>query len=355
MQKLERYRTLFESCAVDGIWLTGEVNRKYCTGADIAEGMTLLTQNAAYYFTDSRYLEDAERSLPGFTVQKVDTEHPYVKLLGEAIAAQNVQKLGFEEDELTAGQYRKYQKELPVELVPMQKELSSFRQVKTERELAYIRKAQAITDETFTFLLGRIREGMTERELKAELICSLYRLGSEGPSFDPIVLFGENTSKPHGVAGERTLGKGEFITLDFGCRCGGYCSDMTRTLSFGEPTAEMREIYALVLRAQEAAIAATRAGVPGCEIDGVARKIITDAGYGEYFGHGYGHGVGLKIHEAPFCNKTYEKPLPVGAVCSAEPGVYLPGKFGVRIEDMVVIREGGVENLTASPKNLIIL
>ncbi len=355
MEKLERYRTLLSESGVNGLWLVGEVNRKYCTDAAIAEGMALLTEKSAFYFTDSRYLEDAERLLPGFTVQKADHEHPYAKLMREAIEAQGVTKLGFEEDELTAGQYRSFQEALPVELIPMQKELSSFRQVKTERELAFIRAAQRITDETFAFLLDRIREGMTERQLKAELICSLYRLGSEGPSFDPIVLFGENTSKPHGVAGERALKKGDFITMDFGCRCGGYCSDMTRTVSFGEPTREMREIYELVLRAQESAISATRAGVKGCEVDGVARSIITEAGFGEYFGHSYGHGVGLKIHEAPFCSKSWEKPLPVGAVCSAEPGVYLPGKFGVRIEDMVVIREDGVENLTASPKNLIIL
>ncbi len=355
MLKLERYRTLLSSAGVDGIWLVGDVNRRYCTGASIAEGMALLTQSAAYYFTDSRYLEDAECSLEGYCVRRVDAEHPYVFRLREAIGEQNIRKLGFEEDELTAGQYRDFSEALSAELLPMQKDLSSFRQIKTEEELSCIRAAQAITDETFRLLLDRVRLGMTERELKAELICTLYRLGSEGPSFDPIVLFGEKTSMPHGVAGERTLRKGEFITLDFGCRCGGYCSDMTRTVSFGEPTEQMREVYEIVLRAQETAISVTRAGIPGSDVDGAARKIIADAGYGEYFGHSYGHGVGLKIHEAPFCSPSWKNPLPVGAVCSAEPGIYLPGKFGVRIEDLVIIREDGVENLTASPKNLIIL
>ena len=355
MLNLERYQSLLAHNELDAVWLVGPVNRRYCTGSEIAEGMALITKQAAFFFTDSRYIEDAERSLPGVTVQMVDAEHSYACLLQKTVREQKLHALGFEEEELTAGQYRTYSEALPVTLKPMQKELSSFRQVKTEEELACIRAAQAITDKTFFELLEKIRPGMTERELKAELLCCLYRLGSEGPSFDPIVLFGEKTSMPHGVAGDKKLESGSFITLDFGCRVSGYCSDMTRTLAFGSVTEEMREVYELVLRAQEYAISVTRAGVPGCEVDGAARKIIREAGYGDCFGHGYGHGVGLKIHEAPFCNTRYQEPLPAGAVCSAEPGVYLPGRFGVRIEDMVVIREDGVENLTQSPKKLLIL
>ena len=166
---------------------------------------------------------------------------------------------------------------------------------------------------------------------------------------------GPNTSLPHGVAGERVIREGDFITMDFGAQYQGYCSDMTRTVAVGYATEEMEKIYNIVLEAQLAALAISKAGVPGKDIDGAARKVITDAGYGPYFGHGYGHGVGLEIHESPSPSGRNENPMPVGAVCSAEPGIYLPGKFGVRIEDVVIFQPDGHENITASPKNLIIV
>ena len=166
---------------------------------------------------------------------------------------------------------------------------------------------------------------------------------------------GPNTSLPHGVAGDRVIQAGDFVTMDFGASYKGYCSDMTRTVAVGFATDEMKKVYDVVLKAQESAIAATKAGVPGKEIDAVARKVITDAGYGENFGHGYGHSLGLEIHEAPNTNTSNPDPMPVGAVCSAEPGIYLPGKFGVRIEDVVIIKEDGCEDITKSPKHLIVV
>ena len=188
-----------------------------------------------------------------------------------------------------------------------------------------------------------------------ELIAALYRNGSDGLAFPPIVVAGPNSSMPHGVAGHRVIEEGDFLTMDFGAKLKGYCSDMTRTVAIGYATDKMKEVYDTVLQAQLAGIAATRAGVCGCEVDSAARQVIAEAGYGAYFGHGYGHSLGIEIHEAPNCNPSGKTPLPVGAVCSAEPGIYLPGEFGVRIEDVVIVTADGCKNITKSPKELIIL
>ena len=196
---------------------------------------------------------------------------------------------------------------------------------------------------------------MTELELQAELIYCLYKNGATGLAFDPIVVSGPNTSLPHGVAGERVIREGDFITMDFGASYMGYCSDMTRTVAVGFATEEMKTVYNTVLKAQLAGLAISKAGVPGADIDEAARSVIRDAGYGDYFGHGYGHSLGLEIHEAPNPNAKNPEPMPMGAVASAEPGIYLPGKFGVRIEDTCVYLEDGVEILTGSPKELIVI
>jgi len=183
----------------------------------------------------------------------------------------------------------------------------------------------------------------------------MLRFGAMRMSFDPIVASGPNGSRPHAIPGPRKIQRGEFVTMDFGCVYGGYCSDMTRTVAIGEPTEEMKKVYHIVLEAQLAGIAAARAGVPGKSIDAAARKVIEEAGYGEYFGHGYGHSVGIEIHESPNANTRDESLMPVGAAVSAEPGIYLPGKFGVRIEDVTILTENGCIDITQSPKELIIL
>ena len=186
-------------------------------------------------------------------------------------------------------------------------------------------------------------------------VYNMLKNGSEGNSFDPIVITGSKTSLPHGVPGDKVIQSGDFVTMDFGSIKHGYCSDMTRTVAVGSASEEMRNVYDTVLRAQLAGIAAVRAGVPGREIDAAARKVISDAGYGKYFGHGFGHSLGLDIHEWPNANPSGETPMPAGAVCSAEPGIYIPGRFGVRIEDVMVIREGGAEIITKAPKELVVL
>ena len=354
MKNLDKYLSLLGG-EVDGLLLTSRYSRHYGAEFDIAEGVAIVTAGGCRYFTDSRYIESAENNLKGFEVKMVDRDHSYFKLLNEAIADFGVTVLGYEENYLTVAELMGYEKNLNAKLIPFNKQINGFRGVKEEWELELMRKAQAIADKAFAEVLPRIKTGMTELELQAELIYCMYKNGAHGLSFDPIVVSGPNTSLPHGVAGERVIQEGDFITMDFGVLYYGYCSDMTRTVAVGYATEEMKKVYDTVLQAQLAGIAATKAGVPGKDIDAAARDVITAAGYGPYFGHGYGHSLGLEIHEGPNPNAGNPDPMPENAVASAEPGIYLPGKFGVRIEDVTIYKADGCENITFSPKNLIIV
>ena len=354
MKNLEKYLSLLNG-EVDGLLLTSRYSRHYGAEFDIAEGVAIVTKNGCRYFTDSRYIESAENNIKGFEVLGINQFTGYFARLNDTIADFGVSTLGYEEYYLTVAELMGYEKNLNAKLVPFNKQINGFRGSKEAWELDLMLKAQAITDKAFSEVLTRIKPGMTELELQAELIYCMYKNGGTGLAFDPIVVSGPNTSLPHGVAGDRVIKAGDFVTMDFGASYKGYCSDMTRTVAVGFATDEMKKVYEVVLKAQESAIAATKAGVPGKEIDAVARKVITDAGYGENFGHGYGHSLGLEIHEAPNTNTSNPEPMPVGAVCSAEPGIYLPGKFGVRIEDVVIIKEDGCEDITKSPKHLIVV
>ena len=353
MKNLDKYLSLLDG-EVDGLLLTSRYSRHYGAEFDIAEGVAIVTKAGCRYFTDSRYIESAQAGLKGFEVLDV-AGFGYFKRLNDAIADFGVTTLGFEEAYLTVAEFQGYEKNLNAKLVPCNAQIAAFRAVKEEWELDNMRKAQQIADKAFSEVLPRIKTGMSELELQAELIYCLYKNGAHGLSFDPIVVSGPNSSMPHGVAGERKIQDGDFITMDFGVLYNGYCSDMTRTVAVGYATEEMKTVYNTVLAAQLAGLAITKAGVPGKDIDAAARQVITDAGYGPYFGHGYGHSVGLEIHEAPSPNAKNEGPMPLYAVASAEPGIYLPGKFGVRIEDCVIYTEDGYENLATSPKNLIII
>ena len=320
MKNIEKYLSLLTG-EVDGLLLTSRYSRFYGAEFDIAEGVAIVSKGGCRYFTDSRYIESAEKGIQGFEVIMVDREHPYTGLLNQAIDDFGITNLGYEEDYLTMAEFLRYQELLHAKLTPMNKKINGFRAVKEAWELELMRKAQDIADKAFTEVLTRIHAGMTEKDLRAELIYCLYKNGADGLSFDPIVVSGPNTSLPHGVPGDRVLQAGDFITMDFGVLYQGYCSDMTRTVALGYATEEMKQVYDTVLRAQLAGIAATKAGVPGRDIDGAARQVIADAGYGAYFGHGYGHSLGLEIHEAPSPNVANTEPMPVGAVCSAEPEI----------------------------------
>ena len=354
MKNIEKYLSILDG-EVDGLLLTSRYSRMYGAEFDIAEGVAIVTKAGCRYFTDSRYIESAQNGITGFEVIEVNRENPYTKLLNEAIVEFGVHTLGFEEDYLTVRELMGYEKKLNAKLVPYNGKIYGFRSVKEPWELERMRKAQDITDKAFSEVLTRIRVGMTEKELQAELVYCLLKNGADNMSFDPIVVSGPNTSMPHGVPGDRQIQAGDFITMDFGALYDGYCADMTRTVAVGYVTEEMQKVYDTVLKAQLAGIGVTKAGVKGREVDGAARKVITDAGYGPYFGHGYGHCLGMEVHESPSCNPSGETAMEINMVSSAEPGIYLPGKFGVRIEDVVVFTADGCENITHSPKNLIIV
>ncbi|MBO5317269.1 MAG: aminopeptidase P family protein [Oscillospiraceae bacterium] len=354
MKNIDKYLSLLAQ-EQEGLLLTSRYARFYGAEYDIAEGIAVVTRKGSRYFTDSRYIEAAQNNIRDFEVICTDAAHPYNDLLNEAIEDFGITVLGFEEEYLTVAEYQDLAKNLKAELKPLNKKLAKFRYVKEQWELERMRKAQEITDRAFSDVLPRIKAGMTEKQLQAELVYCVLKNGGDNVSFDPIVVSGPNTSLPHGVPGDRVLQPGDFITLDFGALYQRYCADMTRTVALGYATEEMRKVYDTVLTAQNAAIAATKPGIPGKQIDAVARRIIADAGYGAYFGHGYGHGLGLQIHEDPNCNPAGDVIMEPGMVASSEPGIYLPGKFGVRIEDVVIFTADGCENITTSPKELIIV
>ena len=354
MRNIDKYLSLLND-EVDGLLLTSPYSRYYGAEFEISEGVAVVSKKGCRYFTDSRYIESAEAGIKYFEVLPINQFTGFIQRINDAIEDFGITTLGYEEAYLTVAQYMDYEKNLKAKLVPFNKQISGFRATKEPWEVELMLKAQEITDKAFADVITRIKPGMSELELQAELIYCLYKNGGTGLAFSPIVVSGPNTSLPHGVAGERIIQEGDFVTLDFGASYKGYCSDMTRTVAVGYATEEMKKVYDTVLQAQLAGIAATKAGVIGCEIDAVARKVIADAGYGEYFGHGYGHSLGLEIHEAPNPNPGNKGPMPAGALCSAEPGIYLPGKFGVRIEDVTIVTEEGSINITHSPKNLIIV
>ena len=342
---------------LDGMLLTCEANRFYASGfhSTGTDGVALVTREGNFYFTDSRYIEAAHNKVQDAEIAMTDAAHPYVDLINAAMEKTHVQKLGFEDAYMTVADYRHYSEKLHCQLVPATELLISLRQSKDEEEIQRMIAAQRIAEAALDQIVKEIRPGVTEKEIAARLQYLMLAGGAENMSFDPIVASGPNGSMPHAVPTDRKIQDGDFVTMDFGCIYQGYCSDMTRTVAVGYATDEMKHVYDTVLKAQLTAIAATKAGVPGKDIDGTARKVIADAGYGEYFGHGYGHSLGLEIHENPSPNASNVEPLPAGVVCSAEPGIYLPGKFGVRIEDVVVLQEGGCMDITLAKKDLTIL
>lgn len=355
MDNISAIKHAVSSSEIDALLLKESNDRFYATGFRSSDGTVLITKTEAFFFTDSRYIEAAENSISGADVRLTNGKNKIGDLLNSIISDCGIKKLGIEEESLSHGEYLRLEKELSADLVPAQKIMKDLRQVKSRSEIAAIKSAQEITERVFDDILGIIRPGVTEKELAAEIVYRLLKYGGEQMSFDPIVVTGSKGSMPHGVPGDEAVQPGGFITMDFGCVKHGYCSDMTRTVAVGSVTDEMRTVYETVLAAQIAGISAARAGVTGREIDSTARKVIEDAGYGEFFGHSFGHGIGLDVHEYPNASPGEIRPLPSGAVISAEPGIYIPGLFGVRIEDMLHITEYGCDNLTNAPKNLIIL
>lgn len=339
----------------DGYLITSESNIFYFTGFPCDAALLLVTRGGSHFFTDSRYTEAAQRVIRGVTF--CDTAE-FRERFPAVCAEQDVRRLLVETSELTVREAQKYASILPQTELLYEDDLaflSAFRRRKSADEVEKMTRAQRIAEAALEKTLPLLRPGRTEKEIALELDYTMLRMGAEALSFQTIVVSGENSSLPHGVPGSRVLRDGDFITLDFGAVADGYHSDMTRTFALGHCTDEMRAVYDTVLRAQEAALAVMRPGTTCKDADAAARDVIAAAGYGAYFGHGTGHGVGVQIHERPNVSPRSAETLQTGDVVTAEPGIYLPGKFGVRIEDMVLITEDGYQNFTKADKQLRVL
>ncbi|MCD7845495.1 MAG: aminopeptidase P family protein [Oscillospiraceae bacterium] len=335
--------------------LTDPVSVRYASGFAFTDGAVLIGPDRAWLVTDSRYGEAAAQAVTDMDIVITGAGRTLTAILKDLAAENRFTQLLAEGDRVSHDKWESLEKALGVTLVPAGGLLPTLRASKDEAEVNAILAAQAIAEKALDAVLGLLRPGMTEQQAAAELVYHMYKYGSEANAFDPIVVSGPRTSMPHGVPSDRVIQTGDFVTMDFGAVYNGYCSDMTRTVAVGGATEEMRRVYDTVLEAQLAGIAAARPGVPGRAIDAAARDVIAAAGYGAYFGHSFGHSLGLEIHENPTASPSNNSPMPEGAVISAEPGIYLPGQFGVRIEDMLWLRDGGARNLTTAAKELIIL
>lgn len=341
---------------VDGVLITSGVNRHYLTGMRSSAGHLLITRDGAWAIFDFRYIEAARKTVKDCEVILQDKLEEQLR---ELVKAHNIHTLALEPTYQTIGEMNRFQKMLPqVEFLTddrVDRAILELRKIKDKGELEAIRVAQSITDKSFGEMLNFIRAGLTEQEVAAELEYRMKKNGAGGLAFETICVAGPNSSMPHGVPGGRPLQAGDFLTMDFGAAFEGYCSDMTRTVAIGHVTEEMEKVYHLVLEAQLAAMAKIAPGVSCAAIDAAARDMIYGAGYEGCFGHGLGHSLGLEIHEEPRFSAVSKAACEPGVVMSVEPGIYLPGRFGCRIEDIVVITEKGCEDLTHSPKELIIL
>jgi len=354
LNNIEKIKDALSGKGFGAIILTNQANRLYATGFESSDGVLLVTADSAWFFTDARYIEAAGMAITGAHVQLVTNVEPYAALIKAKLDEREITSVGFEESCVSYAGYLEWTEKLGVELIPVQKVIEGLRAVKTPDDLEQLKKVQRIAEKSFEEIIPLINMDITEKELAAELVYRFLRNGADDISFNPIIVSGAKSSMPHGVPGDVKIGKG-FLTIDFGARLDGWCSDTTRTLCIGDPDEEMVRVYDTVLEAQEAGIRAARAGVSGYDVDLAARLVIEKAGYGEYFGHGFGHELGLEIHETMKASQISKDILPEGAVISAEPGIYLPGRYGVRIEDVIYITKDGCENITNLTKKLIII
>ena len=345
----KRTKHLLETVSADAIVICSPENLQYYSGFTGGEAVLILQTDSLTLFTDSRYFVQAKEEAPDFTLMDMIKTKPTAYLQDFS-----PKTIAFEEDFVSAKTAKTMADGLPdSSWFGIDSEILTQRSVKDETELFCIRKAATLADAAFTHILPMLRPGACERDIALELEWFMRKCGASGVSFPIICASGLRSAMPHGVASEKVLAKGDFVTLDFGCFYRGYASDMTRTLVLGKASAEQKKIYETVLLAQMAALDYLRAGITGKEADAVARNIIAEAGYGDAFGHSLGHGVGLQIHEQPNLSPRSETVLRPGAVVSVEPGIYIEDFGGVRIEDLVMITEDGHENLTHSEKKLL--
>jgi Xaa-Pro aminopeptidase len=351
--RLEKLRTTLEEKGVDAMLVSQPENRRYLSGFTGSAGWLVISSDRAALVTDFRYFEQVGREAPEFELAKIKDR--FGDLLPGLLADLAVSKLGFESQNVTVDELNTWKEAAEgVEWVPLKGTVEAIRAVKDGAEVEALRRSARLTDAAFDHLLQVIKPGMTERQAAWEIESFMRTHGASKVAFDLIVAAGPNGALPHARPGDRVIEEGDPVVFDIGCVIDGYCSDMTRTICLGQPPEKYLAVWDIVLKAQEAAEAGIRAGITGVEADGLARSVIEDAGYGQYFGHGLGHGVGLAVHEEPRASRLWPNALEAGMSLTVEPGIYLPGEFGVRIEDLVIIREEGIDILSHTAKTAVL-
>ncbi len=335
--------------------ITSDISITYLTGFPHSEGYVLVTENESYLLVDFRYIEAAEKAVSSMSV--LSFVNPFDKI-NELLSQTKAESVIIENDAVTLSTFDSFKKQIKAEIRSddrLSKLLGDLRIVKSSLEVEKLKAAQKISEEAYLEVLNFVKVGVTEKEIAARLEYLMKLKGAEKVAFDLITVTGKKTSLPHGVPSDNKVQYGDFITFDIGAVYDSYHSDMTRTVAIGSVSDKQSEIYDIVLKAHYKGLSAVKAGVSGFDVDKAARDVIRDAGYGDCFGHGTGHGVGLEIHEAPYANTKYKELLKEGMTLTVEPGIYIPDEFGVRIEDTVLVTENGFETFATMPKELIIL
>lgn len=353
MLKLQKLRKALQEQNIDGILITNGYNRRYMTGFTGTAGVAIVSQKDAVFITDFRYTEQAAAQVQDFRI--VQHEATILEEIATQVNNMGIKLLGFEKDTVSYGTYELYKNIIQADLVPISGLIEKIRLIKTQQEINIIKVACEIADHAFTHILDFIKPGKTELEVSNELEFFMRKQGATQSSFDTIVASGLRSALPHGVATNKVIEKGDFVTLDFGALYNGYISDITRTVAVGEPSEKLVDMYNAVLASQLLALEKVGPGLTGVQADAIARDYLKEKGYGEAFGHSLGHGIGLEVHEGPGLSMRSNTVLEPGMAVTIEPGVYLPGIGGVRIEDDILITETGNELLTHSSKELIIL
>ena len=353
-ERISKLRKVLQDQGLDAMLITSSINRRYLSGFTGSSGYVLVTGDASYLLTDFRYMVQAADQAAG--VKVVEHGNKFIDTVRELLPSGGNVRIGFEQEDVTFSAYTSYAEALkPAVLIPVTKAVENLRTFKDAEEIAVMQRAADLADATFSHILNVIKPGMTERDVDLEMEFYMRTHGATSSSFDIIVASGERSSMPHGVASSRVIQGNEFITLDFGALLDGYCSDLTRTIALGAPDPKLKEIYDIVLESQLHALAHIKPGMTGRECDALTRDIITRYGYGEQFGHSTGHGLGMEVHEWPRLSKLSDEIMEPGMVVTVEPGIYVPGLGGVRIEDDIVITESGISLLTHSSKEYTVL
>lgn len=353
MQRVKNVQDKLSKYNIDALLVTNMFNVRYLANFTGTTGLVVITKDEAYFVTDFRYTEQAAEEAKGFTIVK--NEGPIFEEVAKIVQEDKIENLGFEQENITYAVYNQINDIIPCELVPVTGLVEKLREVKTEDEINIIKEAINITEKAYDYILGFVKPGKTEIEVANELDFYMRNEGATSVSFDTIVASGVRSAMPHGVASDKVIEEGDMVTIDFGCYYKGYVSDMTRTFAVGDPGEQMKEIYEIVYQANKKVNEVAKAGMTGAELDAIARDYITEKGYGPQFGHTLGHGIGLEVHEGPSLSFRNEDKLVVNNIVTNEPGIYVPGLGGVRIEDDLVIKEDGAEILMTTPKELIIL